>query len=80
MIDSDNHKKLAKGWMKATIECAVVTFLAAVAGLVTALMYQPPTTAAAIQYVAAKLIVLSTLSFALLWCGRNYKSQKHNEV
>jgi len=30
--------------------------------------------------VVAKLLVLSTLSFVVLWCARNYRSQKHNET
>lgn len=78
--DSENHHTLAGKWMKATIVCGVATFLVAVAGLITSFVYHPPNTAAAIQYVVAKLIVLSTLSFALIWAARNYKSQKHNEV
>ena len=30
--------------------------------------------------MVAKVLVLSTLSFGVLWCARNYKSQKHNET
>ncbi len=28
----------------------------------------------------AKLLVISTLSFAVFWSARNYKAQKHNET
>ena len=78
--EAEEHGKLAGKWLLATIAAAVVTLIAALIGLVVAVKWQPPTTAAAIQYVAAKLIVLSTLSFAVFWCARNYKAQKHNET
>jgi hypothetical protein len=43
-------------------------------------VYEPATIPAAIQYVVAKVIVLSTLSIGVFWCARNHKAQKHNEV
>ncbi len=78
--DAENHAALAGKWMLATIVMGLITFVAAVVSVVVAINYQPADTAAAIQYVVAKLIVLSTLSFAMLWCARNYKAQKHNET
>ena len=42
--------------------------------------YAPPTTAVAIQYVVSKIILLSTLSFGIFWCARNYMASKHNET
>ncbi len=78
--EAENHGKVATKWMKATIWSAVLTFAFAIAALITAIFYQPPGTGAAIRYVVAKLIVLSTLSFGVLWCARNYKAQKHNET
>jgi hypothetical protein len=78
--DAEKHDKAAKTWLKATIVMASITFVAAVAALITAFVYHPESLEATIQYIVAKLLVLSTLSFVILWCARNYKSQKHNET
>jgi len=78
--DAEKHREAAKGWLKATIWLAVATFGAAVAALVTAFLYHPEDLAPTVQYVVAKVLVLSVLSFGVLWCARNYKSQKHNET
>lgn len=78
--DAQKHEGLAKTWLKATIWMVCATFLVAAATLVTAFVYHPADVASAIQYVVAKLLVLSTLSFGVFWCARNYKSQKHNET
>jgi hypothetical protein len=78
--EAQRHEGSARGWLKATIATASVTLFAAIAALVTAFVYHPPDLTAAIQYVVAKLLVLSTLSFAVIWCARHYRSQKHNET
>lgn len=78
--ESAGHAKLAKRWMIATIAMASVTFSAAVGALIAAILVEPASAAAAIQYIFAKLIVLSTLSFGVFWCAKNYKSQKHNQT
>ena len=80
VVDAQKHHDLAQGWLKATIWMAVGTFVAATAALVTAFVYHPDDLAASIQYIVAKLLVLSILSFGVLGCARNYKSQKHNET
>lgn len=74
------HGQLARRWMIGTIVMASLTFVAAIIAVVIAFKYHPPTTAAAVQYVFAKLVVLSTLSFGIYWCARNFKSQKHNQT
>ena len=80
VADAEKHAGLAKKWMIATIVMASVTLVTALIAVILAFTYHPPNTAAAIQYVFAKLVVLSTLSFAIYWCARNFKSQKHNET
>ena len=78
--DAKAHGASAESWRTATIWSAVGTFVAACFSLGVVFWWQPENTAATIQYVVAKLIVLSTLSFVVFWCARNYKSQKHNET
>lgn len=78
--DSGNHAKIAKKWLTATICTSTITLVVAIIFVIISFKYQPGTTAAAIQYVVSKLILLSTLSFGIFWCARNYKSSKHNET
>lgn len=78
--DAQKHNSASKAWLKATIVMAAITFADAVAALITAFVYHPTGLSATIQYVVSKLLVLSTLAFVVLWCARNYKSQKHNET
>lgn len=78
--DAQRHENAAKTWLRATIVMASITFLAAGSALYTAFVYHPIGIPETIQYVVAKLLVLSTLSFVVFWCARNYKSQKHNET
>lgn len=78
--DSTAHSSVAKNWLKATITVSTITFLVAAGFVVLSFFYTPPTTAATIQYVVSKIILLSTLSFAIYWCAQNFKSHKHNET
>ena len=46
-------------------------------------MRQPPSTGGldtAIQLVAARLLVFGILSYSVVWAGRMYRSQAHNQV
>lgn len=80
VLEAQRHENSARAWVKATIATASVTLIAAVAALVTAFVYHPAGLTAAIQYIVAKLLVLSTLSFGVIWCARHYRSHKHNET
>jgi len=66
--------------MIATIASASVTFIVATFFVILSFKYTPSSTAEAIQYIVSKLILLSTLSFAIYWCSKNYRSSKHNET
>ncbi len=74
------HNVASRTWLTATIIMASATFLAALGALATVFLYQPPDTATTIQYVVAKLLVISTLSFGVLWCARHYRAERHNET
>lgn len=80
LTDSGKHALTAKNWLIATICASVITLCVAIIFVLISFKYQPATTAAAIQYVVSKLILLSTLSFGIFWCAKNYKSSKHNET
>ena len=80
LTDATNHAKVAKTWLKATIATASITLLVAIGFVFLSFKYTPATTAVAIQYIVSKIILLSTLSFGIFWCARNYKSSKHNET
>lgn len=80
LTDSEGHGETAKKWLTATIWSSGITLIVAITFVIISFTYHPSTTAAAIQYVVSKLILLSTLSFGIYWCARNYKSSKHNET
>lgn len=80
LSDSEAHGEIAKKWLNATIWASGITLAVAILFVFISFNYQPDSTAAAIQYVVSKLILLSTLSFGIYWCARNYKSSKHNET
>lgn len=78
--DSASHGDVAKIWLIATIATSLITLIVAIGFVILSFHYAPATTAVAIQYVASKIILLSTLSFSIYWCAKNYKSSKHNET
>lgn len=80
IAEAQKHEESARRWLKATIVMASVTLIAAAATVVTAFVYHPADVSEAIQYVVAKVLVLSTLSFVVLRCARHLRSQKHNET
>lgn len=67
-------------WLKWTIRLTIATSVAAAVALAAVFFWTPKDAPQAIQYVASKLIVLSALTFATVWCGKNYKAHKHNET
>lgn len=67
-------------WMKATIIASSITLLVACGFLWLAFAYHPGSTAEAVQYVVAKIFILSVLMFSVYWCAREYKSLKHNQT
>lgn len=71
----------AGGWLVATAVGAVLTF-AAVGGnwYMSQFHPLPSEQGAAIQLAFAKLVALSSLLTATLWCGRQYRAARHNEV
>jgi hypothetical protein len=77
---ADEHNRASVKWFWATIITTAITFVVAIIGVVVAFVYTPSGVPEAIQYTVAKVIVLSVLSFAILWCARNYRSEKHNET
>lgn len=78
--ESEKHHSHASAWLKATIITASITLIATVGFLIAAFVYHPADLPATIQYLVAKLFVLSTLFFSVFWCSRQYRSQKHNET
>ncbi len=80
LADSTAHAAVAKSWLIATITISVITLLVAIGFLFISFKYKLEITAVAIQYAVSKVILLSTLSFGIFWCARNYKSSKHNET
>lgn len=77
---ADSHKVSARWWFWATLLIVGVTLAAAAWGTWFTYNHPPKTTPESIQLVSSKVIILSLLSFSILWCSRNHKSHKHNET
>jgi hypothetical protein len=78
--EADDHEKTARAWLLATIGTAGLTVIW---GLIVLFVFSVPaneTPAQVIHQTVAKLIVLGGLSYALVWCGRNYAASRHNFV
>ena len=78
--EAEDRSNSAASWMTATIWLTSITGVAALGGLMLAFYWTPGSPAEAIHFVASKLILLSALTVATVWCARNYRSHKHNET
>ena len=75
-----NHNDAAKTWLIQTYASVAITAAVAVFLFFSVPQYTPESVPEAIQYVFAKIVLISTLTFAIVWCSKNYKSHKHNET
>lgn len=73
-----SHGNIAIVWLVVTILLASLTLGATV----LAFFYHPVliTTADTLNWITTKLLVLTVLGTATLWCGRLYKSEKHQQA
>jgi hypothetical protein len=74
------HNNQAYKWMAATVIVTSVTLLVAIGGVYFALVIKTSNIQESIQFLVSKIILLSTLSFMIFWCSKNYRAQKHNET
>ena len=79
--EAERHRKLAKGWLWATILIGAATVAGATYSLVVYLIAtESLETAKVVQVGVAKLILFSLLYFILVWSSRNHKAHQHNQV
>lgn len=75
---SDYHKKSSKIWLIATGVIGIATILFAWFSLhnvaTSDSVYQ------IVRFTISRVLIISILSYALVWAGRNYSAHKHNEV
>jgi hypothetical protein len=75
--EAEAHEKQAGKWLTRTVWATVATI---VWGAASFFIHPPNDTAHIIQFTVAKLIILSALYYALVWCARNYNAHRHNYV
>jgi len=79
--EADNFEKSAKPWLVWTVILASAT---ALIGLVLAIkgIYWLPTLTASqgVQLAIPKIFLFSILLSATIWCGKTYRSSRHNAV
>lgn len=76
--ESDVLERRAGPWLKAAGGCAIATFVIAFAT-----WFWTPSgldNGQIIQKIASKVIALSVLATATIWCGRMYKALRHQAV
>lgn len=78
--EAANHKRNSWCWFAGIIVLIVTIILIAYGLLNGSLMPSSNDIGIIIQYTIAKLIIFSTLYFALAWAVKSYRANKHNEV
>src|SRR6185437_3416726 len=78
--EANEHETAAGHWLKATVVAAVIIVIWGLVVLFGLSVPPNETAAQAIHQTVAKLIVLGALSYALVWCGRNYAASRHNFI
>ena len=71
------HARGKKVWMIVTVVLGAIT---AIVGWITAGGVPDAGIGPAINLVAARLIVFGVLSYLLVWAGRTYRAEAHNQV
>jgi hypothetical protein len=78
MNQSQDHRKSSRIWLGATIAIGFVTILFAWFSLhnVNAgdSVYQ------IVRFTISRILIISILSYMLVWSGKNFLAHKHNEV
>lgn len=77
---SKAHQWSAKIWLVLTLVTAVVIIVLALWHFYNPYSITPDTKWIVIQNIAAKLVILSTLSFVLVFFLRNYNTSRHNHI
>lgn len=77
--ESDFHNTESKKWLKYTV-CILIGIVVIGIGLSFLGREFSKTTTQVLQFSITKLIILSTLFYALSLTNRNYKAHKHNSI
>lgn len=76
--NADKHGKLKNKWIVVSIVIAVVTIVMAILTMVNGHSYS--SIGELISYLSGRLFLFGVLSYALVWSGRMYRAQAHNEI
>lgn len=74
------HEAASLLWLKTSAVAFGVAFSVTTLAWVLAYFVTPETPQAAISVAASKLVAISMLVYAVVWCGKNYRAHKHNQV
>lgn len=76
---ADQMAENAKHWFVGTIAATVVTLAAAFLAIDIQPDPSSPTTLI-VGFTVSKLFAMSILSFVTVWCAKNYRALRHNEI
>ena len=77
---SDNHKMIAKVWLSLSAVTAIIILTLAWYHFYHPYNVTPAEKWIVLQHIISKLIVISILSFLLIFSVRNYNTSRHNHV
>lgn len=72
------HRKSSRVWLVATISIAVITILFAWFSLHN--MVSGDSVYQIVRFTISRVLIISLLSYTLIWAGKNFMAHKHNEV
>ena len=75
--EADDHIRVSRHWLIATIGVAILTACWGIGSFFITPSTEPTI---AIQYILSKIIILSALYYGLVWSARNYNAHRHNYV
>ena len=78
MKQTEHHRKSSKVWLVATGIIGIITILFAWFSLHN--VTSSDSTYQIIRFTVSRILIISILSYALVWSGKNYSAHKHNEV
>ena len=78
--EADFHQTEQKKWFKGAIGAAVVLIATIFVGLFYLTPAEDSSTSVYFQFIIAKILLFSTVAYALFFCVKNYMAHRHNYV
>lgn len=81
--EAEEHLRRSTRWLRATVAVGAATITYGIVLWVSAECWGGAASASVfhtVQLAVAKLVIFAVLSFGVVWCGKNYRAERHNWV